>query len=331
MGSLAAVFWIQQLSCEKVQRLFPTVECSTLPAASVPGTVVLPSALQNVSLGLLKGGIPKVVHQIWWSSSQPRQNEAAWMKSWSSTHPGWLHVLWRESDLRPFMAQHHPKALPLFDSFAHIINKIDMVRYFILWIHGGLYVDIDFEALSSMEPQLESHGLAVLDSPWKNIEDVQNSMIASRPNHPFWLVVFSVLEERSSNCNAFSCDVMNTTGPGALSEAVRRFPSGSTTQPKDFVHRLASSTCMLGEGTEGKPVAKHHFEHMWFEANARDLLQRYAACMFVVSVVVVLVLTLFVNVYCEVMCCQPRPQHWMRKYWQNRSKEPTETAALVPP
>jgi len=289
VSSLGVCFLGHYLECETLKIVFPSITCNSLPSATVIDTVVPPSALHNATVESLKGGIPKVVHQIWWDSRPLNTNEAKWMQSWNSSHPDWLHVLWRHSDLRTFMAMHHPTALPLYDSYTHSICKIDMVRYHILWTHGGLYVDIDYEAISSIEPELEGHGLAVVDSPFKKHEDVQNSMMASRPNHPFWVIVSDILRERSSLCSHVNPDIIYTTGPGVLSEAVRRYSSGSKSQPMDDLHRLKHSTCMFGEG---KAIAKHHYEHLWMETLVQETFQRYAAYTFVVALVVTIVLTL---------------------------------------
>ena len=58
-----------------------------------------------------------------------------------------MFVLWTDVDLRQMVAADYPELLQLYDSYPQNILRFDMARHLILYKYGGVYADIDFEAL----------------------------------------------------------------------------------------------------------------------------------------------------------------------------------------
>ena len=56
---------------------------------------------------------------------------------------------------RDFIKSKHPDFLDTYDQYPHNIQRVDAVRYFILYQFGGLFVDLDFECLKNVEPLLQ--------------------------------------------------------------------------------------------------------------------------------------------------------------------------------
>ncbi len=57
--------------------------------------------------------------------------------------------------------------------------------------HGGMYADLDMEALRDLTPLLEGATgpvLAALSANWTLRHNVPNAWMASPPGHPFWQV-----------------------------------------------------------------------------------------------------------------------------------------------
>jgi len=54
-----------------------------------------------------------------------------------------------------------------------------------LFLHGGLYADMDVEALDNPFPHLPA-GVSIVASPYVENEKHQNSLMASPAGHPFW-------------------------------------------------------------------------------------------------------------------------------------------------
>jgi mannosyltransferase OCH1-like enzyme len=120
--------------------------------------------------------IPHVFHQIWLGDKPlPREYEA-YQRTWSKHHPGWGLQLWTEENLPGDLRR--PEAAELLRAPA---ERADVLRLEVLWRHGGVYVDTDFECLRSIEPLLRGHDFVIgLAKPRR----VNNAFIAAAAGHP---------------------------------------------------------------------------------------------------------------------------------------------------
>ncbi len=120
--------------------------------------------------------IPKIIHQIWLGSPVPEKYKY-FMNSWKVKNPDWKYVLWTDKELHAFKMINKP----LFDKSTLWGTKADLLRYEILERFGGVYVDVDFECVRSMDELVYSHsffaGIADFDY-------VNNAIIGAAPHHP---------------------------------------------------------------------------------------------------------------------------------------------------
>lgn len=56
---------------------------------------------------------------------------------------GWEYTLWREDSILDFVERHFPQYLDEFINLDSIIKKVDCARLMILYVYGGVYVDVD--------------------------------------------------------------------------------------------------------------------------------------------------------------------------------------------
>jgi len=88
--------------------------------------------------------IPKKIHQIWLGGDFPDKYKRI-RDTWIQKNPDWEYKLWIDNDIEEFKLEN-------IDSFSKINNlgsKSDIFRYEILYRYGGLYIDTDFECLTS--------------------------------------------------------------------------------------------------------------------------------------------------------------------------------------
>lgn len=124
--------------------------------------------------------VPRVIHQSWKSHSPPSQWDAA-RKSCADLHPeerGWTVRLWDDAELREAVAEAAlrlsagperaaspapgPVAealLAAYDSYPNPVQRADISRYAVLYLHGGVYLDLDVKC----ERRLDSPELALLE------------------------------------------------------------------------------------------------------------------------------------------------------------------------
>ncbi|MFU8820501.1 MAG: glycosyltransferase family 32 protein [Gammaproteobacteria bacterium] len=96
--------------------------------------------------------IPKILHQIWINADKPDlpPEFARYRDTWLERHPDWEYRLWNLENL-----DFEPRCANLLHQAQHYAQMADLLRIEILHRHGGVYVDVDFECLQSIDRILE--------------------------------------------------------------------------------------------------------------------------------------------------------------------------------
>lgn len=90
--------------------------------------------------------IPKIIHQIWLGDQSKRPQKL--IDTWIKKHPkkkGWKHILWTEENLPPLKNQKQ------FDAMKELAGKADILRYELLYLHGGMFIDADSECVHELD------------------------------------------------------------------------------------------------------------------------------------------------------------------------------------
>ena len=92
--------------------------------------------------------IPKIIHQIWLGSAVPEMFER-YMNSWVEQHLGrdWRYKLWTDADVANIELDNQA----FYDATDNYGVKSDILRWEIMYRYGGVYVDMDFECLQSLD------------------------------------------------------------------------------------------------------------------------------------------------------------------------------------
>lgn len=77
-------------------------------------------------------------------------------------NPGAEHRYWSDADLRALLAASYPAFLPMFDAALLGVQRSDLARLVVLHRFGGVYVDLDIEALRPFAPPLVGGPLAIV-------------------------------------------------------------------------------------------------------------------------------------------------------------------------
>lgn len=92
--------------------------------------------------------INKVFHQIWINKINPELPDQfkRYRDTWLEHHPDWEYRLWNLENL-DFL----PECKDLLPQCQHPAQMADLLRIEILFRHGGVYIDTDFECLKSID------------------------------------------------------------------------------------------------------------------------------------------------------------------------------------
>jgi mannosyltransferase OCH1-like enzyme len=219
--------------------------------------------------------IPRIIHQTWKTHEVP-ERWLAWQRSWRESHPAYEYRYWTDADNREFMAGHYPEFLPIYDGYKLGVHRADMVRYFIVRHFGGVYVDMDFEALKpldsfldgkrlifGLEPQTHARRPPVLQRGLSRI--VCNAFIASEPGHPFWDFFLPRLAAAKDEE-----DVLDATGPFVLTRACDAYvrPEDISVVSADILYpidneQVRSLNDAQVESRLQHALAVHHWQGTW--------------------------------------------------------------------
>ncbi len=100
--------------------------------------------------------IPKIIHHVWPGADPFREKYHAWRLSWMRHHPDWQFRFWRGNEPTLDTQTRQAMADPQFSA----TPKSDMLRFAVLAMHGGLYVDTDFECLRPFDELMERRFIA---------------------------------------------------------------------------------------------------------------------------------------------------------------------------
>jgi mannosyltransferase OCH1-like enzyme len=93
--------------------------------------------------------IPKIIHHVWPGSDPFKEKFHNWRTSWMKHHPDWTFYFWRLDNLPTNIS---PAVLEILkDSDYAITPKADVLRFEVVRIFGGIYVDTDFECLKPFD------------------------------------------------------------------------------------------------------------------------------------------------------------------------------------
>lgn len=128
----------------------------------------------------------KVIHQIWIGPKPFPEVCKKLGNNWKKFHPTWEYRLWTNDSIDEVLSQMSLEHRELYDQADDWRGKGDILRYHILYLHGGLYVDMDSLCLASFE---EIHhyydfytGISH-NNNWRE-EILNNATISCSPGHP---------------------------------------------------------------------------------------------------------------------------------------------------
>lgn len=206
--------------------------------------------------------IPALLMQTWKTHEVPLH----WRNSPLSvvTHlPHWKHVVMSDADNLHFVESHFPHLKDFYVGLKYGIQRSDVIRYMWLFIHGGVYMDLDIEILAELDELFPGNPgdecLYLLKAPRNFAGHYTNFFMASSPRHPFWL---RVLEECTKPINKFfsmvpHLRIQQQTGLGALSRATETISTSIHTLPFNFL--VPCDYCDDSESACSKPFKYFKF------------------------------------------------------------------------
>lgn len=221
--------------------------------------------------------IPKIIHQIWIGPCPVPEKTLAWQQSWRDLHPDWEYKLWTNEDVDQLEFENKK----YFDEAKNWGEKADILRYEILCRFGGVYVDIDFEAIKSLDWLHYScdfyvgiHAIPLLFSDKLRIN---NGLIAAIPQHP----ILQYAVEQIPYFRGEKGGVAKRTGPDFFTNVIATIfsiPSNAMVDvvfPSNFFYPSGPRegigfTIKPGEAyIQPETLAVHYYTAYWLRPNQK--------------------------------------------------------------
>jgi mannosyltransferase OCH1-like enzyme len=205
----------------------------TLPRNLAPSNSTLSSSSSSSSSSSEARGVPKLFHQTWKTEDLLPRHERC-RQTWLPflQKHGWTSRFWTDALLELFVETNFAWYLPVWHQLRPFIKKVDVFRYLLLWHQGGLYVDMDMEALeadrlfqvleqgSAQRPMVCFVPVQHTPPSWPLDTDAASpALLASTAGHPFWLHLLRYIA-----LNHHKKHVIEATGPIAVSNALLTWP-----------------------------------------------------------------------------------------------------------
>lgn len=170
---------------------------------------------------------PKIIHQIWLGSTPFPAMGEKWTASYRRFMPDWEIKRWCDADLAELAGRMRCPHLVLDESLG-IGIRCDVLRYEILRIFGGIYLDHDIEIFRPLDEILIEDCLHFALS-FNSVDDVSTAMFGSPPGHPFWDRLLKDLENSvSARRPDDPWEVLDLTGYRAVRKSLHAMLKGET-------------------------------------------------------------------------------------------------------
>ena len=167
--------------------------------------------------------IPRIIHQTAKTADIPEQWRG-FQKTVRSMHPSWEYKLWTDDANLDLVTRNAPQWLALYQALPRNIMRADMIRYIILQLEGGLYLDLDYEVFRPFDLLDEKIVLPSESNPGEEVI-LGNCILASEPGHSFWGYALTEMEKGFAGLERkpLEEDVIWLTGPGLLTRTYQKY------------------------------------------------------------------------------------------------------------
>lgn len=192
--------------------------------------------------------IPHCIHQIWFQgSSVVPVKYSIFQETWKQ-EKDFEYAFWEERSIDSLMdSVPFSKWKTTYHSFPTMIQKIDFAKYVILYMHGGVYIDMDVFAVHSLKDFLREQHTKNLDfivfqhntpcitvtmNKMMGLEGsriINNAVIFSAPENPKIKMIINACCDAQSgwkkNFLSLQLRCLVTTGPIVFTNCIRKIPN----------------------------------------------------------------------------------------------------------
>ena len=172
-------------------------------------------------------GIPKQIFQTWETKDVSNDIQQL-INSWKEYNPEYRHIFHDKNDRENFIRDNFNSVVSrAYNRIIPGAYKADLWRYCVLYIHGGVYVDIDTICLGKLDTFLNDSidFMVPIDLNTNESQGYYNlacGFIASAPKSPILLECINKIVDNVLN-NIIPPSRLDLTGPGVLGRSTNKY------------------------------------------------------------------------------------------------------------
>jgi mannosyltransferase OCH1-like enzyme len=121
----------------------------------------------------------KIIHQIWVGDKRIPSHIKKYMQDIQSSSDNFVYYLWTDENI-----PHLPKNLQtIYDSYNEFAIKADLLRLWVVYNYGGMYLDADFEMINKLDDLLSNDGFIVYNGSY-GVSAIANSIFGFKKESP---------------------------------------------------------------------------------------------------------------------------------------------------
>tara|TARA_R110002020_G_scaffold190290_1_gene389789 strand:+ start:8521 stop:9240 length:720 start_codon:yes stop_codon:yes gene_type:complete len=179
--------------------------------------------------------IPKIIHQIYFDLHNKKIEDIPLFKTSSERiqklNPDYKYILWSEDECNKLVKEKLPEYYDFYNSMRYKIQQIDYIRFVILYLYGGFYVDLDLINLKNLDNLLNQKfiGYTLRKFVPEHREFIQNDFFGVEKKFKLFKILMDLCEPnyniKASNKIYDSWKarfVLQTTGPRYVSKIFKK-------------------------------------------------------------------------------------------------------------
>jgi mannosyltransferase OCH1-like enzyme len=249
--------------------------------------------------------IPKKVFQVW--IGDPKNIPDTYKISLASIEKfmvqyGWEYKLLKDPEALEFVAREYPDFLDTYKNFEYDIQRADAIRPLWLKKHGGLYMDMDFELLDTIDrlfmSDADAYFLPNYNKTYKFGGLYTNAIMASKPGAR---VLDYYIAEMQKNKKKLTfgkhMKVINTTGPKALSKAIGKSGKVNATLPANIL--APCSVCNVETCDHRHSLMRQLKGKSWNSFDSEIYNFFYCKYRYILAAILILIFFIFLWKFCH--------------------------------
>ena len=188
-------------------------------------------------INIEKSLIPLKIYQTWYTKDLPELLQKN-MDMLKKQNPEFKFFLFDDNDCREFIQQYFDiSVLEAFDKLIPGAYKADLFRYCVLYIHGGIYLDIKYYGIYGFKfITLTDTEYLVWDLPISGRGIYNALMICKAGNQLLWKAIQTIVENVSNSF--YGTSTLEPTGPILLKKLIETNKDIlSTTTKIELIHK----------------------------------------------------------------------------------------------